>query len=289
MDENYLSNIWQFSSSSELYLQRLQNSIDCKETNKWLGKFKNGTKNIRMVEEPVISESDKPVIEEEKQKQLPADIIDLDPVNNFTEIIHMCTENTNTYCLLANSLSYQSIEKLYNYILNTNVNKTFLEHFYKLTLPIIFKKEYSIDLLLKIYEHEEFKIFLQSILCDKEVPCMIMQEFIKTLNSEEKTKLIQILINIDLPREIFIYHLFTLYTAYKDCIKIQSIQDYIHAKLAQIAEDCVQDKNYGRLLLAYVQSQKSLIKIKDIEELINIHRSPFKRPCLNSLTPIVNK
>ena len=163
--------------------------------------------------------------------------------------------------------------------------------FYKYFLHSYIKRENSrfcTDILLQTYlKYPEYlKIALKVILKDLDIPNSVFKDFILNLNPINQSDLLETLSDIQFTAEEFSHNIFNIYTAYKSCSKTDSIQKYIISCLKIYSNFCYNDKNFGRIFLAYLQFERCMKRNVDcsvLEDLIERHKSPFKRPMFVSV------
>ncbi|XP_052746258.1 uncharacterized protein LOC128199688 [Bicyclus anynana] len=300
--------LWQFSETSQSLLRQCIEASTFDTNNRWIKKFgsksdplnkneelsgypnkddivTNHTANNMDVEDILTNHT-------ENIKQVEdfwREVSELDPISHFDYIVEKCMENTNLYVFLAQKLPLISIEKLCKHVYQTeNINPLFIEKFYTIFFPEFLKREptrLSMHLLIEAKKNFVcFKYFLATIIKDTDLPDTILNDFISMLNIAEQTEFLVILSHTDIPKEVFVYHLITIHTVYKLGEKNSELQNYILSKLVEISDSCVTDKNYGRFLLDFLQSHRDYrTNISEIENIVESHRSAFRRPCLNIL------
>ncbi|CAB3234748.1 unnamed protein product [Arctia plantaginis] len=302
--------IWTFSPDSKPLLEQCLNAaamLPPDNNNKWLLRF--GPKNLDLIKKtddidltedfPELDITDRPAENQENIQKLVEVLIDpdFDIVSKFHLIYEKCKEKPKLLTKLAENLPSDIIEKLTYHIFDTtNKSNQFLQYFYEYFVPVYIKKSNSrlcTELLLKANKlHTDcFKILLKVILKDTDIQNTIINDFICTLNVDQQTKLLTDINNIELSGEEFSHNVFNIYTAYKSCNKTENIQNTILSLLKTHSVHCSADKSYGKLLLAYLQQEK-IFKTNsnyvEIEKIIEIHKSPFKRPCHSVLEEINN-
>lgn len=301
--------LWKFSESSQPLLKRcLEASSTIDADNIWVQKFGHLLQNRNLVKNaneserkeikapsPTRVDSKATVIieKEDVPEELLQDILESDPVSRFDFIVENCLNNSRLYNKLAKQLPLTSIEKLCDHIFQTeNVESKFLGNFYKIFLPEYLKREHSIssiDMLLKAnkYNSEYFNNFLELLIKDTELPSQVFQQFISIIDKNNQIELMENIVLYDLSNDVFIHHLHSIYLLYKNCQKTEYLQKHILLKLSNASHQCASDTNYGRLLLNFLQTQKNFTSNFDaIEKIINKHRSPFKKPCINAFNDL---
>ncbi|CAG4980617.1 unnamed protein product [Parnassius apollo] len=320
-----MSGIWKFSSFSEPLVQKLlQTANELENNNKWSQKFKHVNKSYldyyseqntnedrlnvneyktkrlecnlspKVLTECDIGE-DTPDLTNIKIKQNVCDAIEAEPVVQFDYMVEECTKNPTIVANLAEHLTISATEKIFHTTLTKdNVNIKFISVFFNNFFPIFLKREqswFALDLLHKsnkIYP-EVFRPVLIEIIKDTNIPSKIVQEFVQSSSLEFQKDFISLIMHIEFTSKMFLHHLYTLYLVYKDCTKTEIIQNYFQSKLIENAPSCINEKNYGRLLLLFLQSQKVMglsLNHVMLERVIELHKSPFKRPCLTVLNDI---
>lgn len=313
-----MSDIWTFSASSQQQLLRcIKSAKPPNENNKWLIRF--GRRNIdsnfardrsNLVEEITIDLSapdvDNPLPAEEPDKVASSpenyeeilEVIEQEPVLKFQYLVEESMKNSNLLVKLARSLSLASIEKISRHIFDSIYkNSLFIQQFHELFIPELLKRELnwlSLDVVVRSHQvyPESFKILLNIIVKDTQISNKVLQDLVASFSEKEMTKLMSDISEIELTTEQFLHNIFSIYMIYKDCEKATHIQNYINSITSQNYHHCISDKNFGRLLLSFLQAQKQLkchLDFVNMERIIESHRSPFKRPCamvLNELKMI---
>ncbi|XP_050360283.1 uncharacterized protein LOC126780066 [Nymphalis io] len=302
--------LWQFSESSLPLLRRCIEASKLDQNNKWVQRF--GSFNHEKEAENV-KESDNnaaisiPVLEHTNSHSLETlileeveisdniwqEMIDIDPISQFDYLVENCLKHSALYPMLAAKLSLTSVEKLCSHIFKTDIiNLTFLEKFYTLFLPVYLKREYtrtSLDIIIKAEKFNSviFKYLLELMIKDTELSAQVLQQYISTMDIKCQSELMKNIISFNLSNDVFIHHLYSIHILYKNCEKTDSIQNYVLSKLSNASQQCVNDKNYGRLLLTYLQAQKKFsTNYTVVQKIIDLHRSPFKKPCMNAFNEL---
>ncbi|XP_046976109.1 uncharacterized protein LOC124542206 [Vanessa cardui] len=299
--------LWQFSEASLPLLKRCIEASKPDLNNKWIKRFgtfnqldmKNTVKENDNITIPLSEHTnsvDKETLIQEKveiSEDIWQEMSDIDPISQFDYLVENCLKHSALYALLAENLPLTSVEKLCNHIFETNIiNLTFLQKFYTLFLPVYLKREYtrtSLDILIKAekYNSDMFKYLLELIIKDIDLPGQIIQQYISTIDSKCQLELMKNIISFNLSNEVFVHHIYSIHVLYKNCEKTDFIQQFILTKLANISQLCVNDKNYGRLLLTYLQAKKKYsTNYTVIQKIIDLHRSTFKKPCLNAFNEL---
>uniref|UniRef100_A0A1E1W0S0 Fanconi Anaemia group E protein C-terminal domain-containing protein n=1 Tax=Pectinophora gossypiella TaxID=13191 RepID=A0A1E1W0S0_PECGO len=307
--------MWTFSSSSQSLLKRcLDVAAPAEADNKWVKKFKrkeeksveNETKKDENNKNNVVEvfDSDLESRESEKQEKSTSDSyeellenLDTEIELKFDFLQEKCLAYPDFITKLPEKLSTSAIEKICKLLFDkSDVDKQFLDMFYQKFFPTLLKRDnswFSLDLLVKaeIAHPVAFGKLLPMLLKDIEIPNKVLQEFYQILNEGKKAIFMKKIVETDLTAEEFEHNLFTIHTAYKNCIKNMQTQKSIQNLLVKYSERCSSDKNYGKLLLSFLQEQKNMVT-KDIEKLdkaVDMHKTPFKKPCLNVLKEIIEK
>lgn len=313
-----MSNIWRFSSSSEPLVRKLiETANTLNDNNKWSEKFRHVTEacrnyfsdentiaalsddneNLEGPELNITPEIACEIGEELMDTNFDADFcncIEAEPVTRFDFMMEECLKHPNLINALANHLSVNAIEKIFDTILlRTDVGLEFVSIFIQMFFPIFLKREQSwlaLDLLLKTNKAfpESFKPLLIQLMSDVNIPSNILQELLQSSVDLQK-EFLGIILHINFTEEMFKHHLYALYIAYKDCIKTETIQNFMQTKLIENAPRCSDEKNYGRLLLTFLQAQKGLTfqtNCITLQRVIEQHKSSFKRPCMTVLNEI---
>ncbi|XP_047542911.1 uncharacterized protein LOC125075258 [Vanessa atalanta] len=301
--------LWQFSESSLPLLKRCIEASKLDLNNKWIKRFgsynhldmknvvnENDNKAIPIPSPENTNTDNKETLIQDKDEisdDIWREIIDIDPISQFDYLVENCLKHSALYTMLAEKLSLTSVEKLCNHIFETNVlNLTFLQKFYTSFLPVYLKREYtrtSLDIIIKAekYNSDIFKYLLELIIKDTELPGQVIQQYISTIDTKSQLELMKNIILFNLSNEVFMHHLYSIHILYKNCEKTDYIQQFILTKLSNVSQHCVNDKNYGRLLLTYLQAQKKFNKnYTVIQKIIDLHRSPFKKPCMNAFNEL---
>lgn len=284
---------WTFSPSSELYLRRCiaaapQPDLD----NKWYQKL--GVKDSPVLDKNIEKPANVGNNSHEVGKEAPLinyedffDTIESESTVPLEYVMKECNKNPELVTKMAEKLSINKVEQLFKHIfhkkdIENNFLKTFSIHF----LPTYFREHTSrlcIDLLVKLNEEypEIFQELLEILMNDTQLPNQVLKNYIAALNETSVTSFMQNLSSIELTLEGFSHNVLVIYLAYKDCIKNDQIQNYIQKMIVQYSKGSVTDRNFGRLFLTYLQSEKALERNVSIQilECLEAHRSPFKRPC----------
>ncbi|CAG9577690.1 unnamed protein product [Danaus chrysippus] len=307
---------WKFSESSQDLLERFVKSSEKIGRNKWVRKF--GHRTTELLESyhiTVVDRDDTFVISSDESSsdtiitgdknnevdeiqsiadKFSQDVAVREPVSHIDYIMKKCYKDPKNYNLLADSLSEADMEKFLEHILNNAVDNTFTERILTELLPTYLKKypsRNSIDLFIKTRDKNIFKHILEIIMKDIEIERVILQEYTSLLKSTEKSDLLNNIITFNISDEVFTHHLETILMIYKDCNKTKDINHFILTKLTQTAQNGANDKNYGRLLHLYLQNikhnpEEAASCLENLEKVIDIHQSPFRRPCVNTFNDI---
>lgn len=295
-----MSNIWKFSPENELLLQRCLNSAPpLDDNNKWVLKF--GIRNPDLLPKTTgnniandsPSYDDISIVQEqlnEKNSTILEEVLDpeFDIKANFFELVNICLKEPNSLTKLAETLPKNTVETLYTLIFESNdLNTEFLELFFEKFSPAYIKRDssrFSSNILNKTFEiyPQYLKYTIKAIFNDLDIENNVVLDFISSLSPQNQSEFLLMLSNMNImPIE---NHILSIYTAYKTSNKIDSDQYFILKCLKNYSNLCINNKNYGKLMLAYLQCEKSLkrdIISNDFVELIEIHKTPFKKPCLN--------
>lgn len=294
--------IWTIAPENKALLQRcITAAAPPVESNKWLRKF--GPRNIDLINKTceTITVNDSPEIDESSVTQENQDesisnaeeeFLDpeIDLLTKFDHLVQQCRRTPTLLVKLAQKLPTSTTEKLFEYILNTDgLNREFLGAFYKYFLHHYIKREHSrfcTDVLLQTYNKypQYLTIALKVILKDLEIQNNVVNDFILNLNAKNQTEFLEILSDFEFTTDEFSHNLFNIYTAYKTCNKNDSVQNYIFSCLKNYCDFCCSDKNFGKLMLAFLQHEKVLKRGVDfivLGGIIERHKSPFKRPCMS--------
>ncbi|KAG6464133.1 hypothetical protein O3G_MSEX014302 [Manduca sexta] len=215
------------------------------------------------------------------------DAIETDPTSRWDYIVEECTKNPNLFVLLSERLTTPSIDKLCKHVIITKNSFEFLENFCKHFLVNCIKREYNrlyLDFFVEIHkEHEElYKIMLQIILQDTDIPEKMLSDFITFLNEDEQKEFIKNILHIKLTSENFVHYLPTILNAYKISKNSDETQNYIFSLLVQHNDVCRNNKQYGKLFLAFLQTEKAMgrvLNLKYLKDLLENHITPFRKPC----------
>lgn len=302
-----MSHIWTFAPEHQSLLQRCLNAASPPNPcNKWLQTF--GPQNLDLINKTndtiIVADSPECVPDPETQENVDdsvtIDIVqfldpDVDILSKIDDLVEKCLKTPKLLIKLAETLPTSTAEKLIEHVISAEALKTdFLQIFYKYFIPAYIKRENSrfcTDILLKTHAKypQLLKITLKIILKDVEIENNVINDFFTNLNSNELTKLLEFISDVDFSPEQYTHNLFSIYTAYKSCTKTDNIQNYMFTLLKHCNNFSSSDKNYGKLMLAFLQQEKGLKKNIDIlllEELVERHKTPFKRPCLSILNEI---
>ncbi|XP_060808416.1 uncharacterized protein LOC132903661 [Amyelois transitella] len=306
-----MSAIWTFSPSSEEVLERcIAAAQNPEQTNKWILRF--GQKNVKkrnitsinndhesssIVPEKRPAFKKNEVLNSERFVEL-TELIQNEPLAKFDHLVSECAKNNKLLIYLANKLCVGAVEKIVNHTYeDKSLDPMFIEDFHKYFIPTLLRKEHSwfaLDMLIKsrkIYP-EAFELLLKIIIKDTDITSKVLQDLVENLNEEQLTDFFILLMNIELSKEEFIHNLFSIYTAYIGCNKNLDVQNWVLAQLTKYGHSCISEKNYGKLLLAFLQSENESLSFKNyksVEQVLEIHRSPFRRPCMMLLKEILEK
>lgn len=316
-----MSDNWTFSPSSMPYLQRCIAVAPPPDPNsKWIQKFGKKVTQIESVtnenatidknlsntqiesvtnETATVDKNEGNLLNTEKYAAITYedffDTIESESTLPVEYIMEECTKYPGLIPKMAEKLSSNTVELLFKHIYSMkDVETMFLCTFISTFLRTFIKVQYSrlcIDLLVKLNEQypQIFKELLQTLVNDTEIPNEVLDNYIAVLNEESITSFIKTFSTIDISSEVFTQNVSMLYTAYKNCIKNDFIQNYIQKVLVQHSKPCASDRNYGRLFLTFLQSEKAMGRKGDIqilEKCLDAHRSVFRRPCLLLLKQI---
>lgn len=310
-----MSEIWNFSPSLKDQVQRCISAARKDEQNKWFQEFGHLTRNqnlseilscekIAITPQPIEINSENVVVEDKadteicKSKETSefeaenieeiVDSMETEFATRVDFIIEECVKNYNLLHSLALKLSTNTIEKLCKHICDKkDMSKDFISQYFQYFLPNYIKRSYnSATLDILVVSHKkyplQFKLLLEILIKDTGMPKQVFQDFVQSLDEIGCSSLIMDLSEFDLTSVQFSSNIFSIYTAYKNCKKSERIQIYLQSLLIQHSSFCNTDRHFGRLLLTFLQTQKSLkipVNGDSIENIIETHRSPFKRPC----------
>lgn len=300
-----MSQFWKFSPSSESYYQRFVEAASQVNTeNKWSENFGAMRSTCRLN----ITRNAMEVIETDRQTPSPAydeennisftheDLLDMLQSEhiNLATISYECTKHPSFLTKMAEKLPNTAVEKLFNVIFTeTNVDETFLALFSTTFLPKYFLCNFSlnsIDFLVKINDkHSEIFLKLLEILFnDVNLQKNVLSSYISTLNEEKLKEFVEKLSKLNISSEGFVHNLHTIYTAYKTCIKNDTVQENVKNLLIKYSKNCETDKTFGQFFLLYLQNEKNFARNIDtiLINCLESNRSPFKKPCLNLIYEI---
>ncbi|XP_059047345.1 uncharacterized protein LOC131842792 [Achroia grisella] len=269
-------------------------SLTCNENLEILSKKRPNQECVKKIPEPTHSpENKRRKIISDKQQNFDEflEIVENSPILQFNYLIEECLNDNSLFIKLAEQLSTNCVEKICKHVYeNKNTNSVFIHNFHKFFIPTFLKRDYScisLDILVRAHANypTAFKPLLHTIIKDLDISNKILQEFINSIDEIKQTQLILDISDIELTAEEFVNNIFSIYTAYKNSEKNSQIQNYILNNLLLCGHSCSNDKQYGRLLLAFLQAEKQLNMCHNygnIEKIIEINRTPFKRPCQNA-------
>lgn len=297
-----MSHIWTFSASSEPYLQRCIAAAPPPDiNNKWFQKF--GKKDLSAPAESAFEDNQNTAnnfennsSEMEKDATISEDIMDKIKSESMVPeyVIQECTNNPALIKKMAQQLSTNTVEKLFEHIYSKKDGETEFLIFITKFLPTFIKvHNYSrqcLDLLESSNKYPQvFKKLLEILINDTEIPNEVLINYLARLNEESLTTLIKTLSNVEITSEGFSKNVFAIFTAYENCIKTDIIQNYIQSMIIKHSLSCASDNGFGRLFLLFLQTEKTMGRkgnIKVLEECLEIHRSPFKDIALCNLKEI---
>uniref|UniRef100_A0A2H1VDU1 SFRICE_030899 n=1 Tax=Spodoptera frugiperda TaxID=7108 RepID=A0A2H1VDU1_SPOFR len=249
--------------------------------NKWLQTF--GPQNLELINKTndtiIVTDSPECALVPETQENVDVNLTndieqfldpDVDILSKIDDLVEKCLKTPKILVKLAETLPTSTAEKLIEHIISVEELKTdFLQIFYKFFIPAYIKRENSrfcTDILLKTHAKypQLLKITLKIILKDVEIENNVINDFFTNLNSDELTKLLEFISDVDFSPEQYTHNLFSIYTAYKSCTKTDNIQNYMFTLLKHCNNFSSSDKNYGKLMLAFLQEEKGLKKNIDI-------------------------
>ncbi|CAF4943161.1 unnamed protein product [Pieris macdunnoughi] len=291
--------MYQFSPSSTALLERcIELAKQNEQTNAWKERFlvsmdskvsDNAEEtlavcNLESSEEMEIIVN--PTYTDDKYREIEAD-----PILNIN-ILFEDANNGELLTKLAQNIDDTCAEKLFNHMMKNHINLKYIEIFFKYFLPHYFKRHQSrlcLDVMINAYNvyPAQFHIILKNMVND-ETSTNILQEFVSTLSPSKQTDILKIIMASNISSNTFMRHMFSIHACYKNCTGIENIDNFIFVKLKEASGDCVTDKQYGRLLFTYLQNKKDCNNIH-LKKIVEIHRSPFRRPCLNLLNGISEK
>ncbi|XP_045525846.1 uncharacterized protein LOC123715072, partial [Pieris brassicae] len=294
-----ISIMYQFSPSSTALLERcIQLAKQNEQTNAWKERFLVSMDpkvtdsseetlavcNLESSEEMEMIVN--PTFTDDKYREIKAD-----PILNINVLFENDT-NGELLTKLAQNIDDTSAEKMFNHMMKNHLNLKHIESFFKYFLPQYFKQHQSrlcVDVMMNAYEvyPAQFHIILKNVVND-ETSTNILQEFVSTLSPSKQTDILKIIMVSNISTYTFMRHIFSIHACYKNCVGNENIDNFIFDKLKEASVDCVTDKHYGRLLFTYLQNKKDCINIH-LKNIVELHRSPFRRPCLNLLNGISEK
>lgn len=123
---------------------------------------------------------------------------------------------------------------------------------------------------------------------DTELPNNILLDYVETLNEKDCTDLMEVVCEIQLALDQFNHNLPVIYLIYKKCRKNDSIFQYIHANLELYNLYCAYNKNYGRLLLCFIQNLSGFdVRIRVLKRMTENHCTFYKNACVMALEKFV--
>lgn len=222
------------------------------------------------------------------------DIIEENPLKCFN---YIQTESMRTQVLvprMARYLSARSIEIICDRIFSKQgINEQFVELFYQYFFDIYFKRFYSwssLHMLIKASKAYpvHFRSTIKILFKDTGIPNNILLDYVETLDEKNCNDLINFMPEIQLTAAEFNHNLPVIYIVYKKCEKNENVNQYIHSNLELYSEFCAYNKNYGRLLLHFIQNMSGFnVSIRAIKKMIENHFTPFKSPCVTALEKFV--
>nr|XP_053622745.1 uncharacterized protein LOC128682188 [Plodia interpunctella] len=307
--------IWTFSSSSEEKAERcIAAAQPPDETNKWIQRFglkncyrpnitsnnlnqnKTIISNVQTIDEDSdVSENDDLNVEHFNEL---LESIQSEPVSKFPLLVTETLLDHRLLRHLAEKLNSNTAEKIINHIYeNKDLNTEFVERIHQYFIPVLLHKEhgwFTLDMVLKSFRiyPKCFDILLKIILKDVQISNQVLQDLFENFNEKETYDVLLILMELELTTQEFLHNILGIYIAYKHCKKTVETQNWVYKQILQHGNGCANDKNYGKLLLAFLQTEKETQTLKNygsIEKILEVHRSPFKRPCMNLLQELMIK
>lgn len=299
-----MSQIWTFSPSSEIQLQKcIAAALPPDENNKWVQKFfrkldeNSTTHNLteQQHERLNISENTPETDSQDNYKEF-IEIIENESILRFEDIEEECCKNRNLLVYLAEQLSSPSVEKFCKQLHSKTTSDVFLTNVYTKFIPTIIKREYNryiIDFLVLSRENRKgyLEILIDIVIRDTAISRNVLNDYILTLNKQERVEFMKRILDMDLSAECFAYNIPVVYNIYKECSKSHDVQCKMLPKLLEYGLHCKNDRHYGKMLLAFLQTEQSIDKKaneKAIKQVVEKHRSAFRRPCEIILNKIID-
>ncbi|XP_061727338.1 uncharacterized protein LOC133532604 [Cydia pomonella] len=300
-----MSGGWRFCPATQTVVKNLKTRLTPEERekrNKWLAEFKEECKTdfgMSLYSLLVTSANNRDKreaaeAEAENTKQVNpteafCESVEAEPVARFDYMLEEGTKNNMLFKILAERLSSHAVERICKHMFESkNLKMLELDSFFCNFFPIYLKRAYSwfsLDIMVKANKAYplSFRSLMLILLQDLEISNTMINDFVLTLDEAGKYEFMSIVMELELSTEEFIHNLISITSAYKGAEKTDRLQHYIYNSLIQYSTHCLSDWNYGRLLLAYLHSishGQCSFDIRMMERLIEMHRSPFKRPCM---------
>lgn len=241
------------------------------------------TLNRRQIEPPIIP----PPHETERSLY---QHIEEDPLRSFNYIQREAVKTVVFITRIALFLSAATLDKICGKIFSRkDVDDQFVKLWYEHFFCVYFKRVYSwssLHLLIKASKAypAHFKITIKIMLMDTYLQNNILLDYIETLNKEDCTNLMKSVKEIPLTCEQFDHNLLVIYLVFKKCDKSESIIQYVHVNLEANYKFCANNKNYGRLLLCFIENLSGFnVNIRNVKQLAESHCTSYKSACMTAL------
>lgn len=307
-----MKGLWSISPSSAPLVQRCIDAARAsEENNKWTKAFQDASSknNFSIIhpENPSNSALSMPenlstIDTEEKCDDLIQDrngnhkilteVIETDLVTKWSYVVDECDRNGSLFTSIAGNVGEDCLEKFCEHIFASakDLPNEFVRNFLNIFLPTYLKKPQSrftlncIDRALKCFPLHFKTVFLPCLVKDLDIPSNILSDYVQTLSASEKTDFLTKISDVKLSSEEFGHHLTALYTLYKDCEPTLCIQSYVLSNLEEHCNCYTTDKNFGKLLLTFMQNcSVKHVNMKMLEKAVLSHQSAFKTPCIRKL------
>ena len=222
------------------------------------------------------------------------DIIEEDPLRSYNYIERESVKTQILIPRMALYLSARTIEAICDKLFTKkDINEQFVQLLYQYFFSVYFKRVYSwssLHLLIKASKAYpvHFKTTLKTLLVDIQLKNNLLLDYIETLSEKDCTRLLKFVTELQLTPEQFNHNLPVIYLMFKKCEKNDLIFQYIQANLELYNLYCAYNKNYGRLLLCFIQSLSGFnVRIRVIKRIIENHCTSYKSPCMAALEKFV--
>lgn len=220
--------------------------------------------------------------------------MDEKPRELFDYIVRECVAAPYFITCLAQHLSGKSVAIMCRKVFTGNdLNENFVENFYTMFFPAYFKRKYSwftVHLLKQAQTSwpGAFKNLLRVLIKNVEVPRRVLQDFVVNIKETQRDNFMKTIVEAGLNTEQFVHHLQTINLVFVHSDKNVHVCRFVLDNLESHAYDCYNNREYGRLLLSLLKNLgETDISQRTIKNLIDIHGTEYKAPCLIAFEEII--